>query len=150
MKMKITEKQLEEMLREDKKERKQMELLPDKLKEKFKKFPLYSQDGKLGKSQVVCKYFNPYGSGTWYVIEGEPRGDNDFEFFGYVSLLENEFGYFTLSELESIQKGDSLATIERDLFIPEEVTLEELLKNDGLLEEFERTFSNDEEGEEGK
>ena len=137
--------ELEAMLRENKKERKPMELLPDQLKEKFKQYPLYSQDGKLEKAIVVCKFFNPFGSGSWYCLEGEPLGEDDFEFFGYVSLLEREYGYFTLKELEGIQKSDSGATIERDKFIKEGITLEEILKQDGLFEEYSETFLRDDE-----
>ena len=145
--MKITEKQLEEMLRDNKEKPKMMELLPDELKEKFKKYPLYSQDG-VKEKKVVCKFFNPYGVGTWYALEGEPLGEDDFEFFGYVSLLENEFGYFTLSELKSIQKSEGLATIERDLFLKDEITLEEQLKIDGIFESYAKIFLDDEEEKE--
>lgn len=143
--MKMTMNELEAMLREDKKETKQMELLPDKLKEKFKAYPLYSQDGKKEKAKVVCKFFNPFGSGSWYCLEGEPLGEDDFEFFGYISLLEREYGYFTLKELEGIQKSNSGATIERDLFLNEDITLEEVLKEDGLFEEYSETFLRDDE-----
>ena len=42
-----------------------------KNKEKLKEYPLGSQDGKLGNSKVIAKFFNPTEVGTWYIIEGK-------------------------------------------------------------------------------
>lgn len=67
---------------------------------------------------AVAKFFNPMGAGTWYVIEGEEL-DGDFIFFGLVELHEQEFGYFSLSELESIALPLGLK-IERDIHFTQE------------------------------
>ena len=48
-----------------------MKLLTKDLEEKLKEYPLGSQDGKLGNSKVIAKFFNPTGVGTWYIIEGK-------------------------------------------------------------------------------
>ena len=59
------------------------------------------------------KFFNPYGAGTWYGIEYDPKEEL---FFGYVSILggyNDEYGYFSLQELESIEIFPGLG-IERD------------------------------------
>lgn len=81
---------------------------------------------------VVCKFFNPCGAGTWYCVEANARladgseiplaeatakgiAYSDVIFYGYVELLENEWGYFTLSELESVKLPFGLH-IERDLY----------------------------------
>ena len=100
-----------------------MQLMTPELEEKLKDYPLYSQDGKGDEAQVVVKYFNPVGAGTWYVLEGEKQENGDYLFFGFVELLEAEYGYFSLSELESIQiplrmNGEIIDTvgIERDLY----------------------------------
>ena len=45
--------------------------LDSEAKEKLKEYPLGSQDGKLGNSKVIAKFFNPTGVGTWYIIEGK-------------------------------------------------------------------------------
>jgi hypothetical protein len=77
---------------------------------------LYSQE-HVKDPAVPVKFFNPVGSWTWYVLEGEPEGE-DFRFFGYVHGLEDELGYFMLSELESIKStayGGIGLGIERDL-----------------------------------
>jgi hypothetical protein len=74
---------------------------------------------------VVCKFFTPDGGWTWYVIEGSPVDEDgfydtakpkvDFIFFGLVSGLEVELGYFSLSELESVRGAFGLP-VERDLY----------------------------------
>lgn len=74
--------------------------------------PLYSQDGNSDPT-VYAKFFFPAGNWTWFVTEGEPDGD-DFRFFGYVIGHEREWGYFTLSELESVSLNG--LRVERDLY----------------------------------
>ena len=74
---------------------------------------------------VVCKFFTPDADWTWYAIEGSPVDANgyydtdkpkvDFLFFGLVSGLEVELGYFLLSELTSI-RGRLGLPVERDLY----------------------------------
>lgn len=83
-----------------------MKLLTKDLEEKLKEYPLGSQDGKLGNSKVIAKFFNPTGVGTWYIIEGKLLENGEAEMFGYCHLGEDElaeFGTVMLSELESIQ-----------------------------------------------
>jgi hypothetical protein len=70
---------------------------------------------------VHAKFFMPGTRWTWWVTEGEPRG-NDFLFFGFVNGLEDEFGSFCLSELESVT-GPLGLHVERDLaFHPGKLT----------------------------
>jgi hypothetical protein len=62
----------------------------------------------------MVKYFNPVGRGYWFGIEYDP---SQRLFFGYVSLFgdyNDELGYFSLDELESIHGIGGLG-IERDL-----------------------------------
>lgn len=62
---------------------------------------------------VLAKFFFSASAWTWFVIEGQPEGD-DFTFFGYVIGFEAEFGYFSLRELEEVNvKG---IVIERDCY----------------------------------
>ena len=90
-----------------------MKLITKAIEKKLLANPLYSTDGNIVKD-VLVKFFNPCGSGTWYVFEAEKNG-NDWEFFGLVDLFEKELGYFTLSELESIKLPFGLS-IERDMY----------------------------------
>ena len=67
---------------------------------------------------VVAKFFNPAGIGDWFATEYDPENRI---FFGYVSLFNdhnNEWGYFSLDELESV-KGPLGLGIERDMYCGE-------------------------------
>lgn len=61
---------------------------------------------------VICKFFDPEGSWTWYVTEGDMLSDG-WLFFGYVRGTGNELGYFSELELKSY-KGNIGLGIERD------------------------------------
>ncbi len=92
---------------------------------------LGTQDGKdPTEVKVVVKFFDPTGSWTWYVIEGEPRACGDWEFFGLVRGCEVELGSFTLSELERAKDdllGLNRLPIERDRHFGFHHTLAEVL-----------------------
>ena len=93
-----------------------MKLLTEEIKEKLP--VLYSQENEKDPI-VICKFFDPAGSWTWYGIEGEETDNGDFLFFGYVIGFEAELGYFTLSQLLSAKKkvtGIRALPIERDLY----------------------------------
>tara|TARA_R100000988_G_scaffold69502_1_gene35700 strand:+ start:58 stop:357 length:300 start_codon:yes stop_codon:yes gene_type:complete len=84
-------------------------------KEIEKKIPgLGTHDSTEAKNiPVVAKFFTPDSSWTWYVTEGNPEGD-DWRFFGWVDGHYPEFGYFMLSDLESV-RGSLGLRVERDL-----------------------------------
>ena len=105
-----------------------MKLITKEIEEKFKKFPLYSQDGKGGNSEVIVKFFNPFGAGTLYITEGNKLEDGDYEMFGYCHLGDDEnaeFGYICLSDLEGIN-------FERDMHFPNNISLNIALNIDGI------------------
>lgn len=118
-----------------------MRLMSKEIERKFKKI---GRQGHVKDPIVVCKFFNPCGSGTWwaigmyYVIKRKNvRGEEeiveveaskmngsvggqvvDMNFFGYVSISGDhcdEWGSFLLSELQSV-KGPFGLGIERDLY----------------------------------
>jgi Protein of unknown function (DUF2958) len=91
-----------------------MKLLTDELRAKLP--ALYSQEGE-SDPIVYAKFFLPGTGWTWYATEGSPR-EGDYLFFGFVVGLESEFGYFLLSELESVRTELGL-TVERDLSFDE-------------------------------
>ena len=71
---------------------------------------LYSQEENTD-PMVYVKFFTPWSIWTWYVTEF----DGEDTFFGYVKGYEEEFGYFSLSELESVT-GPFGLKIERELY----------------------------------
>ena len=94
-------------------------------KDLLKKLPaLYSQEENPD-PMVVCRFFTPDAGWTWYAIEGSPVDANgfydtdkekvDFIFFGLVSGMEVELGYFSLAEMTSV-RGPLGLPIERDLY----------------------------------
>ena len=73
--------------------------------------PLYSQEKKAnGEAIVYVKFFCPWNQWTWYITEGRRE---EKLLFGYVVGLENEYGYVSLEELESVT-GPGGLRIERD------------------------------------
>lgn len=91
-------------------------LITKQIEKALAKYPLYSQDGKGKEAIVLTKFFTPWGRFTWYVLEAEKQPNGDYLFFGYVKGLEDEYGYFTLSDLKSI-RGPWGLSIERDMYI---------------------------------
>ena len=99
-----------------------MQLLTRELQEKLP--ALYTQENNAD-PLIICKIFTPDSSWTWYAIEGSPVDSNgfydtdkekvDFCFFGLVSGIEVELGYFTLSELTKV-RGILGLPVERDLY----------------------------------
>ena len=87
-----------------------MQLLTPELRAELPK--LYAQDGN-NNPKVYAKFFFPAGKWTWFVTEGEPDGD-DFRFFGFVVGDFDEWGYFSLNELQSVNVHG--LTVERDLY----------------------------------
>ena len=93
-----------------------MILMTKELETKFDKYQLGSQEGLMEEADVVVKYFNPCGAGTWIITEGEKQDDGDWLFFGYCHIVEWEWGYVMLSDLENIKLPFGLS-IERDLSV---------------------------------
>lgn len=85
-----------------------MKLLTKEIADKLP--ALYSQEDVTDPIAQV-KFFDPTGSWSWYATEF----DGHDTFFGFVDGFEKELGYFSLSELESLELPFGL-TIERDKF----------------------------------
>ena len=101
-------------------------LLPDSLQERMP--GLYSQENEPD-PMIVCKFFDPVGSWTWYATEGSPVDEDgyydtdkekvDYVFFGYVVGFAPELGYFSLNELKTAKegmRGIRALPIERDVW----------------------------------
>lgn len=89
-----------------------MQLLTETL---LKRFAEVRRQEEVKDPVVVAHFFNPAGAGDWYATEYYPETG---EFFGYVSIFgdhNDEWGYFSLSELETARGVLGLG-IERDLY----------------------------------
>ncbi|MCT7405239.1 DUF2958 domain-containing protein [Aliarcobacter cryaerophilus] len=81
--------------------------------------PLYSTE-HIKDPLVMCKFFTPDSSWSWYVIEFDEVNQI---FYGYICGFENELGYFSLEEIESI-KGPLGLDVERDIsFTPKKLSV---------------------------
>jgi len=85
-----------------------MELLTKEVRGKLP--PLYSQE-EVEDPMVICKFFFPDFSWTWYAIEF----DGADQFYGLVDGFEKELGYFSLTELLG-NRGKLGLPIERDRY----------------------------------
>ena len=111
-----------------------MKLLPDDLLRKLEAQDAYSPHGpqrELTKDEelVIAKFFTPDANWTWYAVSASPDPDTgDVQFFGLVDGLEQELGYFWLSQLKEV-RGKFGLPVERDLYwepIPLNRLMEEL------------------------
>lgn len=104
-----------------------MKLMTKEIEKELLKHPLYSQDGHGLEAKVIVKYFNPCGSGTWLITEGEKQDNGDWLLFGYCHIYEWEWGYVALSELESIKIKPFGLKIERDLHVRKDAIVKDLI-----------------------
>ena len=86
-----------------------MKLLTESIKAAAEK--QYSKQSDMAQN-VVAKFFNPCGAGTWYLMN--KHKDDDY-CWGIVDLHEIEMGSFSMGELENIRLPFGLK-IERDLY----------------------------------
>ena len=102
-----------------------MKLLTKEIEKRLEAFPYGSQDGKGLDAEVVVKFFNPMGAGTWLITEGEKQTYGDWLLYGYCHIFEWEWGSVMLSELQSVRLPFGLS-IERDLYTDPNATVREL------------------------
>ena len=77
-----------------------MKMITKEIERKFDRFPLYSQDGKGDDAVVLCKFFNPYGGQSWYVLEAGEVVDGDRELYVFFTNCgECEYSYMMLSDI---------------------------------------------------
>ena len=102
-----------------------MKLITKTLEERFEKIGYQSQSAD---PIIVAKFFDPCGSATWYATEYD--AENKIA-FGYVTgLAFDEWGTFSITELESIKRPFGLG-IERDLYFKEQ-RFKEIIKEQDL------------------
>lgn len=77
-------------------------LLTKELVEALKDHQLYSQDGK--KKEAICNCVFSIGNITWYILEGQPEGE-DYILYGIVVGMDQtpEYGYNSLNEMSKLK-----------------------------------------------
>jgi len=82
-----------------------MQLLTDAIKKILP--PLYStEETPCAEKEIIVRFFNPMGNQSWEIAEGSEE-DGDWLLFGKCDLGFDmpEWGYVSLSELESLRVG---------------------------------------------
>lgn len=64
--------------------------------------------------EIVAKFFDPYGSWTWFLMNMDPK-DEDY-CWGIVDGFSVETGSFSIKELEEVESPFGGPRIERDKF----------------------------------
>ena len=94
---------------EKRKQPKMSALIPKEIRETLP--DLYASEDTI---DPLCqiKLFTPDANWTWFIIELSQEDKSTC--YGYVKGLENELGYFSLEEIESVRGALNLP-VERDL-----------------------------------
>ncbi len=87
-------------------------LATPEFKKLFENYPFYSQENNRD-PLVIAKLFDAYGSATWYITEYSPVENTAFAYV--TGLAHDEWGYVSLTELESIMLAPQVPRIEQDL-----------------------------------
>ena len=93
-----------------------MKLMTKEIEKALLKSPSVQKTDKVRDSDVIVKYFNPYGAGTWLITEGEKLDNGDWLLFGMCHIFEWEWGTVLLSELQNLKVPPFGLGIERDLY----------------------------------
>lgn len=104
-----------------------MQMMTSEIERAFKQAPLYSKDGQGKSAKVIVYFFNPFGRGTWLITEGEKQSNGDWLFYGYCHIYNWEWGYVTLSQIQSA------GVVEREMYThPNQYTVAQLLHQLGV------------------
>jgi hypothetical protein len=82
-----------------------------------KLFAQYEKGSDLKSQMVIAKIFNPYGRGTWYILNSDPE-DPDY-LWAITDLFEVEVGSVSRNELENIRVKPFRLPLERDIYFDE-------------------------------
>ena len=114
-------------------------LITPALEERLKSYPLYSQDGK-GKAAVCVAIFF-IGHVRWFVLEGQPEGNDTTLFTIVCGLHETEYGYTSVNEMESVKVDGSKYGVD-EIFQVEQLDGFKPVKLKSIPDEDLQTFLN--------
>ena len=89
-----------------------MKLLRNRIEDQLQ--AQYQLGNHLEEQRVIAKIFNPYGRGTWYLLNQDPEYPNYL--WAIVDMYEVEIGSVLKSDLETIRLTDANLPLERDRY----------------------------------
>ena len=93
-----------------------MQLMTQEIEKKLEDVVYYPKVDDWDEAEVIVKYFNPYGAGTWLIVGGEKDGD-EWILYGYAEIGQGwEWGSVFLHELQEYRSPLFGLGIERDLY----------------------------------
>lgn len=112
-----------------------MKLTTKEIENLFKKYGYRSQDDTpLMERKVLVKYFNPYGVGTWIILECVEQTEDDTILYGLANLgYGYELGNVSLKELQELRIPPFGLGIERDLYLSKNCKVKDLISEDELM-----------------
>lgn len=95
-----------------------MKLLTKEIEKKLQAHPFGSQSHLGNKAEVLVKFFNPYGSGTWLITEAEKQENGDWLMYGKGKITDWEWGFISFKELENVRVSvwGAKLPLERDMY----------------------------------
>lgn len=107
-----------------------MKLITKEIERRLEKHPFDSQEGEGKGAQVLVKFFGG-GACTWLVTEAERTADGSWDFYGVVNIGYGwEWGWFSLKELEELRFPPFGLGVERDLYLPAETKVKDIIRED--------------------
>lgn len=115
-----------------------MKLLTKEITNFAEKYPIHSQqDTPTMDKTVICKFFNPYGVGTWIITEMSLQDDGDWLMYGLAELgYGYELGYISFNELNEVRVNvfGCRLPLEREIIIePGRYKVKDLISEDELM-----------------
>ena len=112
-----------------------MKLLTKEIETLLEKHPFGSQDNTLPfEKKVLVKFFNPYGVGTWIIVEAEKQDDGDWLMFGLAEIgYGYEWGYVSFEELNELRVPPFGLPIERDKYLKKNCLVKDLVRESEMM-----------------
>ena len=107
-----------------------MKLITKEIERRLEKHPFGSQEGEGKGAQVLVKFFGG-GACIWLVTEAERTADGSWDFYGLANIgYGREWGWFSLKELEELRFPPFGLGVERDLYLPAETKVKDIIRED--------------------
>lgn len=110
-------------------------LVTKAIEDAIRRTPYGTSDGLRGAAKVIARYFNPYGGGTWYVLEGAHGEGEEWDgdrVYGFVTRVETpEYGELSLEDFKKVRVKVSMMGVTQELPLERDIGVEPFAKTLG-------------------